>query len=178
VTLPDGFDGIGFTYTAPDGTYTIGGLPAGNYKVRFEDVLDMIGDQWWNGQPDYASANLLQLPLLGTTATANATLPVAAGGITGRVTDAVSGQPIEGICADAFDASTGDFISNDTSDVNGNYRIGDLPSGSYKIEFTSCSTDTVYSTEWYDDKADFTSATPVTFTQGTLTTGINASLTQ
>jgi hypothetical protein len=133
VTLPDGFDGIGFTYTAPDGTYTIGGLPAGNYKVRFEDVLDMIGDQWWNGQPDYASANLLQLPLLGTTATANATLPVAAGGITGRVTDAVSGQPIEGICADAFDASTGDFISNDTSDVNGNYRIGDLPSGSYKI---------------------------------------------
>ncbi len=46
--------------TGPDGTYRIGGLPAGTYKVRFSDCYRVYGFggiyEWYEDEPDFASA--------------------------------------------------------------------------------------------------------------------------
>jgi hypothetical protein len=70
-------------------------------------------------------------------------MPPAAGGptgtITGTVTDAISGLPVEGqrvgIAGHTSDPAFGDYFVDDT-DANGNYTITDVPAGTYpKLAF-------------------------------------------
>ena len=60
------------------------------------------------------------------------------------------------------------------TDNMGFYTITGLPSDTYKIQFTSEVSG--YAGEWYDNKADYASATAVSVTAGHTTTGIDAVL--
>ena len=63
VCLLDG-TGVGGTGTDPDGTYTVTGLAAGNYNVKFSSEGECSGGvpanyitQWYDNQPSQAAGN-------------------------------------------------------------------------------------------------------------------------
>jgi uncharacterized repeat protein (TIGR01451 family) len=125
------------TTTAPDGSYTISNLnPLQAYQVRAR--MANFGLVFFNNKPSAGTADVVTVPAGG-----NATLDFvlgAAGGITGTVTDAGTGQPIQGVTIDVLDgASTNLSINNFvdfavTTAANGTFNTGRvLPPGAYKL---------------------------------------------
>ena len=97
----------------------------------------------------------------------------SAGSISGTVSDS-STEPLEDICVTAFDAS-GDEAASALSDFNGNYTIGGLLGGNYRLRFTNCGLNNVAG-EYYDNQPDLGSANPVAVILGSETSGIDAEL--
>jgi hypothetical protein len=119
-----GEDGYGFAVTDSLGQYSITeGLPTGNYTVQaiaegyliaeIENVTVVTGQET-SGIDFYLSAS---------------------GGISGRVTDAVSGAPLQNIIVTAFPSSgTGKYGWYAVTDANGNYSIiTNLDTGTYNV---------------------------------------------
>ncbi|MEE8389556.1 MAG: carboxypeptidase regulatory-like domain-containing protein [Anaerolineae bacterium] len=154
------------------GIYRIGGLAAGNYKLRFRDYNGVYLPEYYDDKPDWGSADPVTVTA-GVTTTANAQL-AQAGMISGTVTAEGSGTPLSNVDVNAYDATTGSYVDDDTTDASGVYRIDGLAAGSYKLRFYDYNG--VYLQEYYDDKPDLDSADPVTVTAGVTTTA-NAALT-
>ncbi|HET6513986.1 MAG TPA: DUF4082 domain-containing protein [Thermodesulfovibrionales bacterium] len=93
---------------------------------------------------------------------------LASGGITGRVTDA-NGIGIQDVYVDIYDGVSTYYGA--WTDANGYYSAV-LPNGSYIVRFDKLG----YLTEWYNDKADQSSADLITVTAPYATTGIDAVL--
>jgi protocatechuate 3,4-dioxygenase beta subunit len=93
-------------------------------------------------------------------------------GITGRVIDE-SNNGIEGISIYLYDLNYSNIKSTST-DSQGNYSVGGIPGGNYKIFFRGYQQN--YVPEWYNDKTSFDTADPVTVTAGQTTPGIDAQL--
>ena len=96
------------------------------------------------------------------------------GSIIGTVTDE-SALPIDTACTVAYD-SNGDGYSFGSTDSSGDYEIGNLAAGSYRIQFYNCSSGSNYLTEFYDDQPDFESAQQVAVTSGATKAGIDAEM--
>ena len=106
----------------------------------------------------------------------------AAGAISGHVQD-LDGFPIQDICVrahapDAVGWFDGPHVVTDT---NGDYTISGVEAGSYKVVFwdTRPACDTggdFYLDQWFNDKPDAASADIVAVTDGTTTTGIDATM--
>lgn len=168
-----GEDWKGGAYTAADGTYEIFGLPTGNYTVNF--VPCEAGNylpEWYNDKPDQVTANPVAVTAGGTTAGIDAVL-ANGNSISGTITTE-HGTPLSNACAYARTSET-TTVESDGTDADGNYRLEPLPAGSYRIYFANCS-GTGLVPEWYLNKADFASATPVTVSGGTDSTGVNGTL--
>ena len=93
--------------------------------------------------------------------------------IYGQVRD-TSGTPIRWIDVWVFDQNY-DFLDWGQTDANGNYSIGDLAAGNYKVEFYDWNGDHV--AEFYNDKPNFENADIVSVSDNLSTTGIDATLT-
>ena len=159
----DGTD-VGSAETDASGSYTIGGLAPGSYKVEFSS-----GDSGGNyapqtGGPVSATA--------GQSATANAAL-TAGGQIEGTVTDAQSGTSLDGVEVTAYDAA-GDALGFAATGSDGTYRLGSLGTGSYTVGFVDF--DSVHAPLFYNGRSTEASADPVPVTVGQPTQGINAAL--
>jgi len=63
-----------------------------------------------------------------------------------------------------------------TRGTSGGYSIGDLPAGQYRVEFSSGCGAAGYHAQWWKDRPSAQTATTVTVTAGTATTGIGAVL--
>lgn len=110
--------------TPTNGTYTITGLSAGEYTVRFHDPTDTYLDQ------------VKSIPLVeDETATLNAALQ-ASGTISGRVTSATTGSGLEGIEV-RVTGTEEDSNTFTATGANGEYTVTSLPPGSYEVEFYS-----------------------------------------
>lgn len=48
-------------YVADDGTYSIGGVPAGEYRLAFLSAATGVVSEWWNDAPTFAKAQPIQL---------------------------------------------------------------------------------------------------------------------
>ncbi len=155
-------DYVSGDYTDGSGVYLIGGLAAGNYKLRFTDYDGQYLEEYYDDKPDLDSADPIAVTG-GITATASAEL-APAGLISGTVTAEDSGLPLVNIRARVYDASTGGFITSDYTDDAGVYLINGLQAGSYKLRFTD--NDGRYLEEYYDDKPDLDSADPIAVTGG------------
>jgi hypothetical protein len=96
------------------------------------------------------------------------------GEITGTVTDAATHQPLEGIgvCADHL-AGGGSCA---TTDRFGEYVIGGLEEGPYRVEFFSSFSARIYLTQFWSDKELESEAETVAITEGHTTSGIDAEL--
>ena len=155
--------------TDAEGNYSIGGLTPGNYKVYFQSPgnLNYI-NQWYNNKNSSEIADPVIITAGQMASGINAQL--AEGGIiSGRVTD-VSGNGIEDISVQVNYLN----IVNTFTDSDGNYSVGGMSSGQYKIFFRSFQKN--YVPEWYNDKASFDTAEQVTVTIGQTTSGIDAQL--
>lgn len=160
--------------TDGSGDYTIGNLAAGEYRIQFFDCEDGHASEWYDDKPSLASADAVDLPEDTDVKGIDATL-LPGGSISGRVT--ASAEAIEGICVDAYDAA-GSLIRTTATDDNGDYTLGGLVAGSYKLEFTDCRATAEYMAEWTGGGRDPESADSIVVTGTSETAGVDASLTK
>ncbi|NCC32362.1 MAG: carboxypeptidase regulatory-like domain-containing protein [Chloroflexia bacterium] len=155
-----------------DGTFISRGLVPGSYKVGFEQ--SGYADVYYNAQASLEQAT--PLTLTGTTITPNVNAQmsrVSEGAITGRVTNA-EGQGLHGVQIFAYSRITGFNVTS--TDEDGTYRIGGLPSGQYELEFRPSRTSEGYITQHYNNQSNRGNADLVTVTAPNTTSNINAVL--
>ena len=175
---------VASTTTAPDGSYTINGLnPLQSYRVLAR--LGGFGVVYANNRSSVATADAVTVP-----AGSNTTLDFAlaqAGGITGRVTDAVTLAGIQGIIIDVFDGvSTAFPVMSDqnlfsgvsvTTGAGGDFNTGRvLAPGIYKVRARFGDITTAYIPKFYVSGLDLTTATPVTVAVGADTPNVDVVL--
>jgi hypothetical protein len=95
------------------------------------------------------------------------------GEITGRVINAVTKAPIAGL--DVFEHSlSGEQYEWSSTNPNGEYTVDLLETGQDRVEFFDFNHN--YVPQVYDDKGSVVEATPISVTQGKITTGIDAEM--
>jgi hypothetical protein len=108
---------------------------------------------------------------LGMAPSARASEPTAQ--ISGKVTDAVTQEPLSGVevCAYARNSEAHKCTSTVSS---GEYTVPGLTADSYTVEFSAVNLD--YVTQFYNDQTSYVNAQPVTAQAGVTTPEINAKL--
>jgi hypothetical protein len=168
-------NGVGDTGASTDnaGTYSVAQLPAGQYQVDFTPSAGNYLGQWWNDQPTQSTANSVTLTTGSTASGINAQLAAGAT-ISGTVSSA--NGPVAGATVAALDASDEQITAQEpVTDANGDYTIAGLPSGSYKVLFSS-PMDQNLATQWWDDVTTYEAATAITVSPAKPVTGIDATL--
>jgi len=126
------------TTTNASGNYTLSGAPAGLVYVTAS-------------KSGYTSISHLVDLVAGTTVTRNFTLPSATGTgtLSGLVTDALNGNPIEGALVSIAGYST-------TTDAAGNYSIANIPIGALTAAFNASITsgDAPLEVQFFDQSSD------------------------
>jgi hypothetical protein len=149
-------------WTNANGEYTISELPSGEYKLAFSP----------NGL-DYFFERKTSVVVIAGQVTSGVDQALTEGGrITGRVTDAVTGEPIEGVEACAREVE-GDGEQCGTANANGEYAILRLI-GQYRVEFRSRVSH--YLPEFYGGAFIASEASPVLVTAPGITSGIDFAL--
>ena len=153
--------------TDENGDYLVENLPPDAYAVRFSDPAGDFLDVRTNVALG-AGAPLENLDV---------TLGVASK-IAGTVTGPDGLTPLEGIDIDAYQWSGSEWnrILGSSSDAGGNFLIGSLAAGTYRIEYSDWSG--AYLGEVYDNVASLDAGTDVILAAETVVSNINASLTQ
>jgi hypothetical protein len=161
----DNYDFCAFGTTDIDGNFTISGLAAEDYYVRFTAPGYVPS---WNGGffRQYNSA-VVGLAYNDVTPGIDAALEVPAS-ITGTVTRLADSSPLENVSLRVY-TSTGSYIATETTDVNGAYIVDGLPSGTYKVE---AQTDGFIS-QWWSAKSRLGSATKIPIAIGEAISDIN-----
>ena len=157
--------------TGADGTYTIDGLPGGDYRVQFSDCQShaYIG-QYFDGASGYSDAQLVAVTAGESTPGVNATLH-RGGAIQGQVTDQ-AGQPVSNIEVSA--ESPGAYGAPALTDANGNYTVAGLSSGRYTVRFSDPAGNLAQ--QYFDGHRSAADADQVSVTEGMTADGIDASL--
>ncbi len=86
------YDYVAYDYTGADGVYSLSGLTAGTYYLRFEKTDYLVS--YYNAKASLAEADGVSVTLGGVTGSINAAL-VLGGKITGTVTAAAGGALLE-----------------------------------------------------------------------------------
>lgn len=171
-------------FTNSQGQYTLTGLADGAYNVQFDDFVSPYLAEWYDDQPTQASATPITLMAGATISNINAALD-RGGQITGTVTDAATGLPIEGVWVTAYATVLDEngciqeatSVRTDFTDANGVYTLQPLPSNTYRLFFRAYSgTAAHYLDEYYNDKPDLASADPLVVTAPAVISNIDAAL--
>lgn len=162
---------VGLAYTGFDGTYSVAGLPTGNYRVEFGYPGYAI--EYYNDEVFFSAADPVAVSAGFETAGIDAALGPGAR-ILGTVTGPDGVTPLSGVLVEAllFNGVDWEIISSRTTINDGTYQVGHLPAGSYVVQFSAPG----YQTEYYYDAPDPGTGTPVPLTEGGTATGIDALL--
>jgi len=161
------------TQTAAGGAYDLGDLPAGSYRIRFDDGSGVYASpQYYNNKYTLTSADDVAVTVGATTSGINAVL-VAASHIRGTVRNA-SAAGLAGIDVIAFSVSGSEEKHYASTSASGDYDLGSLPAASYHIGFLDESG--AYVEQYYNNKPTLALADSVAVTTGATTFGINAVL--
>jgi 5-hydroxyisourate hydrolase-like protein (transthyretin family) len=140
-----------YVYTNASGIYTATALPSGTYQAFFRPsayIPEVYDDRLEYGQGD-------PIPITAPDTVGGIDAALAKGGaVSGTVTDADTGLPIQDIFVEVLDADGG-RVETATTQADGTYQTETtLPSGSYKVRFNaderfaSCA----YVTAYYNNK--------------------------
>lgn len=162
-----------YDLTDASGAYSVGALVAGDYRVNFSDCNSprVFAGEYYDDKLSYEAANLVTVQSQANLTGIDAELATG-GSISGTVTDE-HGQPLAGICVSASAESSG---GSDQTDVSGAYTITALATREYRLYLYDCNSPRRYSSEYYDDTRDYSSADLVAVTAGAGVTGIDADL--
>ena len=135
-------------YSEANGSFDVGGLPTGAFKLRLRDYQNGHVGEWWNDKASMEEADTINVTAGATTSGRDASLAVG-GHITGAVT-APDGTGLADVEVAAYRWSplsgSWDDVSYGETDASGNYDVGSLPAGSYRIGFTTTPASTPAST--------------------------------
>lgn len=170
-----GFIGSVNTRTGIDGSYMLGQFPAGSYFVRADPETTMYQDTYYLDKPTLASAD----PVLVDGATDVSGIDFSltlAGFISGFLTDAMTGAPLDSLDLDVFDLS-GQFLSayDGLSAADGSYLLGPLPPGDYLVQ-ADPRPDQFHLGTYYGDVFDWRLATAVSVSPGVTTAAVDIAL--
>ena len=177
ITVYDAYGSfLGSVAPREEGQFSIGGFNTGDYKVYFNATDGLHVDEWYNNKGSYAEADEVAVVVGEPTTGINAVLDMEAA-VSGTVTGSESGNPpLQGIEVKVYEASSETYTGVSAfTDSNGNYLAGPLDPGSYKLYFAG---DSTHLAEWYDNASSHSTATQVTVTLGSVTTGKDAVLTR
>jgi protocatechuate 3,4-dioxygenase beta subunit len=130
-------------YTNELGSYDVGGLPGGTFRIEFEDTRVYeeaeYATEYYDDQPSLygdGTADLVVAPAT-TRGDINATLGLDSE-IAGTVTDA-DGDPLQDAEVDVQTkvGSRWQYVAYATTDINGDYEVEGLRSGSYRVRFNA-----------------------------------------
>ena len=159
--------------TSPGGGYQFIRVAPGDYKVCFSPVSGMnYAEEWYDNQPGFDSAGIITVLSGAHEGGKDADLEPG-GSISGQVTSQSMPGGIEGVAVYAY-TPEGEYARACLTDEEGRYMLTSLATGDYKVYFDT--TGMPYKNEWYDDKHDLESATPVHVVTGVDTPGIDALL--
>lgn len=126
----DGYPGI----TAANGMFEIGALPPGTYFLKADpnpDLGQFYIDAYYGGGQDKLTSTPI---VITTTSVSGINFDLQPGGtIQGTISDASTGQPLDGIDLDIFDTLGNRLPFNATTTTNGTYTLGALPAGDYYL---------------------------------------------
>jgi hypothetical protein len=165
------------TYTNSEGKYTLEGLE-GEYSVRFYGNGSTLGPELYENATKPSTEKVIKAVPPAITKGVNGSLP-AAGEITGVVTAAPSGSPVDGVEVCAH--SEAGFNGCTRTGASGEYAIKGL-AGVYSVEFygdESCTptcSHLPYKNQYYNGIYSSENAETVTVAPGATVTGINARL--
>lgn len=177
-TGPTTWSVAGIVNTVTGGTYAIGSLASGIYRVKFEDPAGNYPTEYFDDKLTFTQATNFNVVDGQTTANINAVL-AQAGKISGTLTKLSGGGAASDVVASAWYNTGGSswvIVSTAVSDSNGNYTIGALAPGAYRVRFSDVYYPPRYVPEWYNDVLTRELAQDITVTAGATHTGINASL--
>lgn len=164
------------TSTDTDGTYTLGGLPTGEYIVAFADWES--GEehivQYYDHKPRWEEANPISLSPGQSRTGVDADLQREAR-ITGTVVDS-EGKPVRWawVCAQTL---FGSIARCEEADSAGRYELWRLAPGAYKVVFEPQEEgEGQYKTQYYNEKSGFSLADQVFLSEGSTVPNINARL--
>ena len=158
------------------GDYTISGLNPGSYAVIFgfsaSSALNYVGQAYDGISPPNEPTPVVVKS--GTTGEINAELQEGSE-ISGRITNAITGAPVEGVIACALRAGKngGELAACARSAANGEYTIRGVPDGEFNILFLS----STFALQLYPGKESPSEASVVTIAAPKeIKTGIDAAM--
>ena len=169
-----------FDHTDSNGFYSIGGLTAGTYRVKFEDPNGNHLSEAYNNATGVDTGTDIAVPASTTVTNINASLALASK-ISGIVTASDGVTPLLGIVAEAhlWQETEGwsgwEEMGSAQTDSNGLYAIGGLTAGTYRIRFWSPSQS--YLSEAYNNATNLDLGADIVVPVAATVANINASLT-
>jgi 5-hydroxyisourate hydrolase-like protein (transthyretin family) len=168
---------IGSAVSANNGAYTVGGLAAGTYRVRFSDGLSppRYITEYYNNVTAIADGTDVTVTAGVTTSGINATLG-GYGKITGTVTGPDGVTPVADITVDIYEytGTEWQWVSSAATLTDGTYSAAGLVTRNYRAGFSDPTF--FFREEYYNDKANVDVADDIPAQLGGTTAGINASL--
>ncbi|MFA4836165.1 MAG: carboxypeptidase regulatory-like domain-containing protein, partial [Dehalococcoidia bacterium] len=152
-------EGRGGAITGQDGSFTIGGLPAGSYRLRANAPSPYVS-KYYISTFDYNAATAVPVTASNTT---SIDITLERGGtIRGHVYKADGQTPIPGVWVTATDSASNAWITNAQTSPDGSYTLV-LPSGTYLVQTSSggCDSGAMYIGEYYNNTYNYHNATPI-----------------
>jgi hypothetical protein len=165
------------------GRYRISHLGTRNVKVFFVDCSPFIWDaQWWNGATDFGSADWISVTegeeVFGVDVIVH--LPEDPGGWVSGIVRDIEGNPIRGICVEAFDEEGNPInpdppLSYPPTWTDGVFRRGSLGTGNVRLRFVDCVM-FYYEARFWNDKLTLDEADPIAVVEGEDVSGLTVVL--
>ena len=166
--------GTGDAVAGTDGTYTIPGLPSGEYIVEAQAADQGFASEFYNDTSDWSQATRVTIFSGAAVQNINFTLD-SSGSISGRITQEDGVTPIGKVFVHANSYDKGAYGNGATSAADGTYIIEGLMPGDYRVE-TWVPDELGFAREFYDDITDWSKATLVSVTAGQITGSIDFAL--
>jgi hypothetical protein len=164
------------TTTDQNGNFSFTGVPAGSYTLDFQSPTGSnFTEQWWNDQPNNASATYFNLADGQALGGLNATLVVGAT-LSGSVYGAGAPNvplPFSNVYVSGLGGAPDAFASTDS---NGNFTLTGISAGTYSLHFSPPFNSGNYLQQWWNDQPTQATATTITIGAAQNLTGYNAVL--
>jgi hypothetical protein len=151
--------------TASNGSYDLGGLRAGTYRIGFRDTFGGLAIEFYDaddGAPTVDEALGVEVLEGGDAPNINATL-VPGGHITGRVTNGAGTPLAASVVAYRKVGAAWKSVATTQAGLDGRYDVAQLAAGTYRVGFAS---DAIR--EFWNDKGTIDAAQDVEIAAGAL----------